>query len=179
MDEVTPFQFWMHRMTYLGLGLLLLMQAILPLDLRAHHIPGPDILYGITMAYVIRRPEYVPLWSVVLIFFLRDVLTMSPLGLGTFVFIIATEAVRLNLLTFREFFFGIEWLWISVIFAAVLLVQNLVLALTLSFSPKLSEILYEFAFTTLAYPLIVLILRYLFSMDRPAAGKTDARGHRI
>ncbi len=179
MDDISPFQFWMRRGIYLGLGILLLLQAIIPLNLEATHIPGPDVLYAITMAYVIRRPEYAPLWAIVAIFFLRDVLTMAPLGLGTLLFLIATEIVRSNLQAFREYFFGIEWLWVSVIYGLILLVQTLILSLSVSFTPKFVDLLYQFLFTALVYPVIVLIMRYLFAIDRPAAGKTDARGHHI
>lgn len=179
MDEVTPFQFWLRRGTYLAFGFLLLLQAIIPLNLEATHIPGPDIFYCVTMAYIIRRPEYAPLWAIILIFFLRDILTMAPLGLGTLFFLIATEIVRSNLQAFREYFFGIEWLWIAVIYGLIIILQNLILSLSVSFTPKIIDLLYQFFFTALAYPVIVLIMRYLFAIDRPAAGKTDARGHRI
>ncbi len=179
MDEVTPFQFWIRRGTYLAFGILLLLQAIIPQSLEATQIPGPDIFYCITMAYIIRRPEYAPLWAIVLIFFLRDVVTMAPLGLATLFFLIATEIVRANLQAFREYFFGIEWLWVAVIYGLILVTQNLVLSLSVSFTPKFVDLFYQFFFTTLAYPVIVLIMRYLFAIDRPAAGKTDARGHRI
>lgn len=179
MNNVTPLQFWLRRATYIALGILILLQTLIPLDLNANHIPGPDILYTLTIAYIIRRPEYVPLWSLVFVFFMRDVLTMAPLGLGTLAMVAASELVRNNLQAFREYFFSIEWLWVSVIFAGMLVLQKVLLTLSISSSPSFVDMLIELLFTMLAYPVTVALMRYGFGIERPAAGKTDAWGHRI
>lgn len=179
MADLTPTQFWIRRGGFLAIALILQIQALIPLDMTANRIPGPDILFGLTMAYVIRRPEYVPLWSIVLVFFLRDIISMAPLGIWTFIMVISTEIVRSNLQAFREYYFGIEWLWISILFAGALLALQLALFLSLSFTPKFVDQLYQFLFTAGLYPVIVGIMRYGFRIDRPAAGKTDGWGQRI
>jgi len=179
MDEISPWQFWLRRAGFIAIGALFMLQALIPLDLTANRLPGPDVLYCLTMAYLIRRPEFVPLWSIIFVFFLRDVLTMAPLGIWTLLIIASTELVRANLQAFREYFFGIEWLWVAVIFGAMLLAQQLILALTLSASPTFVDLLLQFLFTTGIYPVIVAFMKYGFRIDKPAAGKTDARGHRL
>ena len=179
MDDISPLQFWLRRLAYLAIGTFFVLQALIPLDLTANRIPGPDVMYCITMAYVIRRPEFVPLWAIVIVFFLRDVLSMAPLGIWTLLMVISTEVVRANLQAFREYFYAIEWLWVIAIFAIMLTLHQLILALSLSFTPKFVDQLYQFFFTAACYPVIVVIMKYGFGIDRPAAGKTDARGQRL
>ena len=179
MDDLSPVQFWIRRTGFIAIGALLLVQALIPLDLTANRIPGPDVMYCVTMAYIVRRPQFAPLWAIVGVFFLRDVLSMAPLGIWTLLILASTELVRANLQAFREYFFGLEWLWITAIFGAMLLVQQIILSITLSFTPNFVDLLLQFLFTAALYPVIVAAMKYGFRIDRPAAGKTDARGHKL
>ncbi|MCP5073417.1 MAG: hypothetical protein GY947_09005 [Rhodobacteraceae bacterium] len=179
MNETTKFQMSLRRAVYLAIGLFLVVTALIPFDLTAGALPGPDVLYCLTMVYVIRRPEFVPVWSIFLIFFLRDILSMAPLGLWSLLVIVGTEVVRANLQAFREYFFFLEWLWVVAIFAAILSIQHVVLSLSLSTTQNIASQLYLLVFTALAYPVTVAIMRYAFSMTRPLPGELDAWGNRL
>lgn len=179
MDDITPWQFWLRRAGFIAIATMFILQALIPLDLTANRLPGPDVLYCVTMAYIIRRPEFVPLWAIFFVFFLRDILSMAPLGIWTLLVITSTEIVRSNLQAFREYFFGIEWLWIAGIFGAILLTQQLILSITLSFTPTFVDLALQFFFTAAIYPVIVAFMKYGFRIECPAAGKTDAKGHKL
>ena len=73
------------RMLYLSTALLMLFLNLLPLGPVSLVLPAPDLLIGLTLCWTMRRPDYVPLGLVALVFFLADVLHMRPLGLWTLI----------------------------------------------------------------------------------------------
>ena len=179
MQDRTFWQLLFRRAVYLSIGILLTTLALVPLNLTAGRLPGPDVMYCLTMVYVIRRPEFVPIWSICLVFFLRDILSQAPLGLFTVLVLLGTELVRNNVQAFREYFFPLEWLWVASIFVSILLSQHFLLSLVLSETPKFLDQFYLFVFTSVAYPATVAAMRYGFGIHRPATGTVDERGHRI
>lgn len=178
MDDTSPFQLWMYRAGYLSIGMAFILWSIIPFDLSAGALPVPDIFFCITMAYVVRRPEYVPVWSIFFVYFLRDVLTQAPLGLCTLLMVMGTEVVRGNIQAFREYIFGLEWLWIGTIFLAITATEQMLLALTLSDTPRLSGQVLLILFTVAAYPVTVGVMKYGFGITRPRPGELDAWGKR-
>lgn len=179
MEDVSAFRLWMYRAGFVGIGLACVLWSIIPFDLSADALPVPDLFYCVTMAYVVRRPEYVPIWAVFFVFFVRDILTQAPLGLCTLLVVMAIEVVRANIQAFREYIFGLEWLWVATIFVAITLIQQVLLALTLSDTPRLVEQVLLILFTVLVYPVIVGVMKYVFGITRPRPGELDAWGKRL
>ena len=179
MEDITAFRLWMYRAGFVGIGLACVLWAIIPFDLSADALPVPDVFYCITMAYVVRRPEYVPIWAVFFVFFMRDILTQAPLGLCTLLVVMGSEVVRANIQAFREYIFGLEWLWVATKFVAITLLEQVLLALTLSDTPRLGEQVLLILFTVLAYPVTVGVMKYGFGITRPRPGELDAWGKRL
>ncbi len=179
MEDISAFRLWIHRTGFLGIGLVSVLWSVIPFDLSAEALPDPDLFYCLTMAFLVRRPEYVPIWTVFVVFFMRDVLTLAPLGLSTLMIIIASEVVRTNVQAFREYIFGLEWLWVATMFTIITLIQNTVLTLTFADTPRLVEQVPLILFTVLAYPVIVWVIRYVFRITRPRPGESDAWGKRL
>lgn len=177
--EISPLRLWVLRSVFIGVAVLVVMWRIVPFDLTAGRWPWPDIFYCITMAYTVRRPELAPVWAILAVFFLRDILTMAPLGLFTLLVVLGSEVVRSNLQAFREYPFALEWMWISGIFALITAVQQIVLGLMLSDVPPFIDQLWLVVMTALAYPPVVFVLRYGFGFTRPQPGEYDGFGHRI
>lgn len=167
------------RAVFLGLGLAFVAWRIVPFDLTAGRLPWPDIFYCVTMVYIVRRPEWAPVWAVFAAFFLRDILTMAPLGLFTLLMVLGTEVVRANLQAFREYPFVLEWLWIAGLFALITLVQQIALSLMLAQTPGLLDQLWLILLTAMLYPVIVFVLKYGFRFDRPRPGDFDAHRNRL
>lgn len=179
MQDESPFRLFSYRAGYAGLGILLVLWSVVPFDMRAGALPRPDVFYCITMVYVIRRPEWAPVWLIFGVFFLRDILTQAPLGLFTLLIVMGSEVVRANIQAFREYFFGLEWVWIGGIFVAITLVQQVLLVLTLSQTPRFVEQLYLILFTVAIYPVTVAVMKFGFGFTRPRPGELDAWGKRL
>ncbi|WP_069299692.1 hypothetical protein [Neptunicoccus sediminis] len=179
MDDVSLVQLWARRSLYIGTGFAIILWSIVPFDLSAGALPGPDILYCITMAYVVRKPEWAPVWAVFLVFFFRDILTLAPLGLFTLLIVLGTEVVRSNIQAFREYSFGLEWLWMGTIFFIITILQQIILLMTLTHTPRFVEQLYLMVFTILLYPVIVGVMKFGFGFQRPRPGELDAWGKRL
>lgn len=179
MKDISPLQLMSRQALFILLGLAVIGFRIVPFEMHAGKMPWPDLFYCITMVYVIRRPEWVPVWAVFIVFFLRDILTLAPLGLGTMLMIFATEVVRTNVQAFREYFFGIEWMWIAGLFAGITVAQNIALGFVFADGPPLLDQLLLILLTGLAYPVIVGIMQFGFGMTQPQPGELDAKGKRL
>lgn len=179
MANVPLYRLWTYRAGIAVLGLLVVLWSILPFNMNAGTLPPPDILFCFTMAYIIRKPELMPVRSILVVFFLRDVLTQAPLGLFTLSMVLASEAVRTNLQAFRGYSFGKEWMWIGTIFATITILQKLILEITFTQAPDLDELIYQILFTVGIYPVAAGALKFGFGFKRPPPGEFDAFGKRL
>ncbi|MBC6443657.1 MAG: hypothetical protein GDA53_11250 [Rhodobacteraceae bacterium] len=163
----------MARGTFIAVGVIFILWQILPFDMTADRLPWPDFFYCITMACVVRRPEWVPVWAIFLVFFLRDILTMAPPGLFTLAILLGSEIVRLNLQAFRGYHILLEWLWMTAIFILIMLGQQIILRLMLVQTPLFVGQLWLVLLTAFAYPGVVFVLKFAFGIPRPQSGKYD------
>ena len=62
----------LKRMLYIGIGLIIIFYQLLPLKTTPPTWVGPDLLMAITIVYAIRRPAYIPIGSVALLFLFSD-----------------------------------------------------------------------------------------------------------
>lgn len=74
---------WGHRVLFLGLALVLLFLRLLPLGNAPGTLPGPDLLLCLIMAWVMRRPDYLPVGLIILVVLAEDLLLLRPPGLWT------------------------------------------------------------------------------------------------
>jgi rod shape-determining protein MreD len=179
MGDIRPLRLWIYRGGFVAIGFALVLWSIVPFDMTAGTLPAPDIFYCITMLYVVRRPVFVPVWSIFCVFFLRDILTQAPLGLFTLLIVLGSEIVRTNIQVFREYLFALEWLWVAIIFACIAIIQQILMFLTLSQTPRIVDQLYLIVFTVATYPVIVGAVKYGFGITRPRPGESDAWGKRL
>ncbi|MEM7440200.1 MAG: hypothetical protein AAF393_11420 [Pseudomonadota bacterium] len=179
MTEVNLTRLWLARFIFVAIGVSFVLWQIIPFDLTAGRLPWPDLFYCLTMAYVVRRPEWAPVWGIFLAFFLRDILTMAPLGLFTLAIVLGSEVVRVNVQAFREYSFALEWLWMTAIFAIIIVSQHIILGLMLAQTPRFVEQLWLVLLTAIAYPATVFVLKYAFGFSRPQPGEYDGLGNRI
>ena len=185
VDPVTA-----HRLAYralfvaLSFGSLFLrilpldLMPVLPLDFMPVRFPGPDLMTAVTIAWVLRRPDYVPALLIALVFLLEDLVLLRPPGLWTAIILLGTEFLRSREATLRDLPIAVEWLVAAALIVAMTMIDRLVLALFLvpQVSPSLTalQVLATFA----AYPFVVLATRFLFGAGRSAAGGLDGIGGR-
>jgi rod shape-determining protein MreD len=170
---------WRYRTLYVVLGLLVIFTHLLPLAAPPGRWPGPDVLLLLTYAWVLRRPEAVPVTLVTAMVLLTDILFMRPLGLWTACVILGLEFLRARVIVARDLPFLGEWLMVGATILAITILNALVLSLFVVLQPALGQVLMQTIATVLAYPVVVLFSSKVFGIRKLAPGSVDQLGHRL
>lgn len=178
VDPVTTNRL-IYRAMYLGLAAALLFLRLLPLSTMPVVFPGPDLLLCVTIAWVLRRDEYVPAIFIVLVFALEDMLVMRPPGLWALIVLLATEFLRRREEAMRDLPFLVEWAMVSVVMVAMMLAYRFVLLVTMVSQPGLGLTLLQVMTTIVGYPVVVILSQLALGLRKAAPGEVDALGHRV
>lgn len=170
---------WLHRLLFLAVAFLLMFLKLLPLSDEAGHLPGPDLLMCLIFAWMVRRPEYLPVFMVACVVFLEDMLLMRPPGLWTALMILASEFIRSRVALTRELNFWVEWLLVAGLMLALVVGSRLAYAMAFLPQPALGFMLVQTAWSILAYPVVVAVSRYGLDLHKPAMGEIDSYGRRL
>lgn len=135
----------------IGVGATIAMT--MPLD--PGRVTPPDLVYCLMIAWVVRRPDRVPLWAAPLLGLVADILLMRPIGLGALGLMLATEAFRRWALPLQMRPFVFTWIASIVGYAAMLFGMWLVLGATFVEGPSLARLGGSVLATAIAYPLVV------------------------
>jgi rod shape-determining protein MreD len=168
-----------YRILFIAIVLGIFFLRLLPLSTVPSRWPQPDILLCLTFAWLLRRPDYVPVIAVAAIFFIDDIFTLRPLGLHSAIVLAATEFIRSRDVVLRDAPLMIEWLVVGIVFTAITLSNWLILFLFVIDQPPLGQLLAETLTTLLAYPLVILASVHLARVRKAAMGQVDALGHRL
>jgi rod shape-determining protein MreD len=156
-----------------GLGVVAVEAALIPLG-PGGALVAPDLLFGLVVAWVIRRPATAPLWAVLGLGLFADLLMSRPLGLGAVGLLLSSEWFRRRAARFQSGPFPVEWLAVALAFAAVLAAMQVALALVFADGPGFAALARYAIATSLAYPIIVLGLAWCLHL-RGTAGAKGAR----
>lgn len=168
---------WSYRALFGALALLILFFALLPFGPGEGGVPGPELTLCLVCAWVLRRPDFVPLWLLVPMLLLDDALLMRPLGLWTLIVLLASEYLRRRVDHGEALPFWTEVGLVSGVIAAAFVANHLVLALLLAQTPPLvGQGLHALA-TIVFYPLVAIFSQML-GVRRLAPGELDALGSR-
>ncbi|NCO16036.1 MAG: rod shape-determining protein MreD, partial [Alphaproteobacteria bacterium] len=85
---------WRHRAIFVALALALFFLRLLPLGAEPGRWPGPDLMLCLILAWVQRRPDYLPAPLIALVVLTEDFLMLRPPGLWTAIVVLATEFLR-------------------------------------------------------------------------------------
>ena len=80
VDPVTRARLW-HRVMFVTIAALVLLLRLLPLSPSTSGFSGPDITLALTLAWVLRRPEYVPVALIVLVIVVEALLLLPTVAL--------------------------------------------------------------------------------------------------
>ena len=187
---------WLHRVVFVALALLFLFIRLLPLgagedaacaadagfcNLKVWltHMPGPDLLLCIIFAWTMRRPDYLPALLIAAVILTEDIVLLRPPGLWTALVVLASEFVRGRVALTRELNFGVEWLLVSALMVAMLLIYRLCFGLVLLPQPPFGFALVQVIWSILCYPVVVFLSRVALDLYKPATGEVDAYGRRL
>ena len=170
---------WAMSAWFLGLSALSIFVALLPVHPGQIRFPWPDLVLGIALVWVVRRPDVLPLLPIVAVTLLGDFLYQRPPGLWTALVIIGTEFLRSRATLMRDLPFLMEWGIVASVLTAMTLGYRAVLALALVGTPPLGPALAHLALTVLAYPALIVVSRFAFGVDKIAPGEVDDMGRRL
>lgn len=162
---------------YVVLALTILFIRLLPLAPGRVAMPGPDVLLCLTLAWVVRRPDQVPVLAIAAVFMAESVLLLRPLGLWPAIVIAGTDAARVREQRWREQPFLLEWLRVGTLVLMMMMADRLVQTAffvpdAMSPRPPLGQALLQVIATVAAYPLVVLAARWLAGLRRARPGET-------
>ncbi|PFG64394.1 rod shape-determining protein MreD [Thioclava sp. ES.031] len=168
-----------YRTLFVVIGLVLIFVRLMPVNHSPGGLPGPDLTLALTLAWVLRRPEYAPALLIVLVFLLEDIMFWRPIGLWALIVLGATEFLRRREQSLRDLPFALEWALVAGLLIAMVAVKRIVLLVTMVDQPSLGLELFQMLVTLAAYPVVVLVSRVAFGLRRAAPGEVDAYGHRM
>ncbi|SDY64299.1 rod shape-determining protein MreD [Jannaschia faecimaris] len=168
---------WRYRAIFVALCAAVIFFAILPFDTGQGGVPGPDLIYCLMAAWILRRPDYLPVWLLLGVFLLADFLLMRPLGLWTLILILVSEYLRRRVDHAEALPFWSEVGLVSACIAGAFVVDYLALVLLLAKTPPLlGQGLHALA-TIVFYPAIA-IFSQMIGVRRLAPGELDSLGTR-
>lgn len=179
MAESPVAQRWFGRFWFVVLALGLMFLQLLPLQTIPRSWAPPDMMLAITLTWVARRPDLVPVLSIFSVFLLADLLFLRPPGLLALVILVATEFLRSRSETLRSGSFAFEWITVALIVVAITLANRAILAVTATDQTPLALGMFQMMMTVLAYPVAVLFSFLAFGIRRPALGEVDAFGRPV
>lgn len=160
-------RYWLEVVLFLILGFVAIGIPMIPMGLAADSLPVPDLLFGLIIAWIIRRPETAPLFSVVFVAVLADAMLMRPLGLWALLILIGSEALRFSLRAFRDIPFVLEWAYVAGLLVLMTLLQSVILFVSFSDGYGFSDQTWHVLRTIAIYPVIVAMLHYIFRIRVP------------
>lgn len=179
MAEAIVTRRWRFRAIFLALAFAIIFVRLLPLDAGPGGLPGPDLIVLLAFAWVLRRPDYVPILLVAAVMLLTDVLFLRPLGLWAACVIVGLEFLRAREETSRDLPFLIEWFLVGGVIVMITLGNKLILAVFAVPQPALGLQLIQMIMTILSYPLIVLFSAKALGLKKMSPGAVDQLGHRL
>jgi len=170
---------WTHRSIFAGFALALFFLRLLPLGSAAGTWPGPDLLLCLILAWVQRRPDYMPALLIALVVLTEDFLLMRPPGLWTALVLVAAEFLRNRVALTRELSFAMEWLLIAALMMALLLGYRLVFAIAFLPQPGFGFAMVQVLGSILCYPVVVALSHLVLGVHKPGMGEVDQMGRRL
>ncbi len=179
MAENSPARLWSMRLLYPGLALMVIFAHLLPLQITPSGIAGPDLLTALTLAWCLRRPDYVPSFAIAGVMLLADLLFQRPPGLWALLVLLASEFLKRRGRQVRENTFVAEWATFAATLVAITILYRIVLALLIINPGMLSLTVMQFVATALVYPLVAGLSYLAFGVRRLSPGEYDHTGRML
>ena len=169
---------WQYRALFVCIAASIVFVQLLPLHPGPGRMPGPDVLLLVAIAWVLRRPDVVPVPLIAAVFLMADILFMRPPGLWTALVVLGLEFLRSRSGAARDWSLLIEWLVVAATVAIMFVANALVLFVFMVDQPGLGLTLIQLLGTILVYPIVVALAARAFGLRRPIAGDGDGIGAR-
>jgi rod shape-determining protein MreD len=168
------YRIWITRLLFTISVFILILLPMAPIDLAPLTWPRPDLVYCVFFAVVLRRPDMAPYWLVGFIFLMVDLLRMQPIGLWAGVALVGLEVARNSRRSIQENLFIGEWIWLAFSYTLCCFLVFLIEKVFFVPTKGIQDVLLTIGFTTLAYPLVLLVITQVFRIRHPKS--TDFEG---
>jgi rod shape-determining protein MreD len=168
---------WAYRAGFLLVCMIALFMSILPLEVGAGRWPGPDLMLAFAFAWVLRRPSYVPILLVAMVFLVGDFIFMRPPGLWAALCVIALEFLRGREGMSRDMPFLVEWMMISGLMLGLAVSYRVCLGIFMVDQASLGLVILQQISTLLSYPLVVLVSTTVMGVTKISAAEAELIGH--
>lgn len=179
MVEQSQSRLWTMRAAYIALCLVVIFFHLLPLETTPRRWAAPDLMVVFSLAWAIRRPEYVPALSIAAVMLLADLMFQRPPGLWAALMVITVEWLKRRQRRHRDASFAMEWLTVVSALTVATLANRLALLSVLYAPGSLYLTLMQLGMTAMAYPFVVMVSRFLLGVRHAAPGEVDTLGRRI
>jgi len=166
MNEVRLHRLLLSGATFAALAVAMVLVKLLPLGLGAGGWPVPDLLMCLLVAWMIRRPDLLPMPLVAVVFLWADLMLMRPPGLWAAVAVLAGEWLRNRQRSLRAAPLLAEPGLLAALMVAMVLAHWAVLAVLFVDQPRLGQQLLQVPVTVLAYPAVAGLLQIGLGLRR-------------
>jgi len=169
MAEVAPLRIWLMRAVFVALALGVMLYALLPLNVGAPAVPGPDLILCLAIAWVLRRPDILSAPLIAGTILLADFLLMRPPGLWALIVLIGIEVLRRRAMRSEPTAIILEMGIATLAIAAMMLAQRVMLSVFFVDRPALVSEVLHFLSTVAAYPFVALLSVYVLGIRAHSA----------
>lgn len=177
--HMTPAGIWLMRAAYTGIALTVLFFHLLPLSTEPVRWAPADLLLAMTLAWALRRPEFVPPLLVAAVMFLADLLLQRPPGLWALLVLLAAEFLKSRLPLQRETPFAGEFSAVAIVIIGITLLNRVVLSLLAVEQAHVALVIVQLIMTLIAYPILVIFSQSILGIRRLSQADVDAMGARL
>lgn len=177
MDKQTT-HLWIKRSLFVFVAVVVMFLHLLPLNTQPDRWPFPDLLIALTFAWVLRRPEYVPIFLVAAVMLMADLLLQRPPGLLAALVVLGAAYLRSAAFVLRDSGFMAEWTTAAVVITGVFVLNRVILALVSVQQAALGPVVIQVVLTIAVYPLIVFLSQNMLGVRRVSVSDPGTRGAR-
>ena len=156
---MVQYKILVEKILFLLVGSAIVVFALSPINLSPNEQPFPDFLFCFIFIILVRRPESVPLYSILFISLLADLLWYRPIGLTPFTLLLSSEILRWHLLSREKISMLEETIYISFILIGTNLIQEIIKFFTRIPSLELSTLITYTLFTMILYILLTILAK--------------------
>ena len=139
-------------------------------------LPGPDLLFCLTAAYLMRRPRWAPVALIVVVQLLADILFLRPLGLWPAISLIGFEFLRRQTNASNEVSVPLEIALVVGTFTAAVFANGLAQLIFAVPQPSFLSSVLHILTTALAYPLVIAFTHFILRVRRAGVRELDSDG---
>ena len=171
MTNTSRLRLFLIQSGFVLMSLWLLLADLLPLQTLPRNWAGPDLLLCFALVWSVRRPEYVPLVTLALVFLLADFLLQRPPGLAAALMLLAAADMQARSRVLRDAGFAAEWARATLLIVGAALAGQVTQVVFLTNPPGFMLLVSQTLLTALAYPLCVAISAGLLGVRMPSPGE--------